>query len=185
MSQPAGGLHRAASTDMALQKEQKKQLTLAGILFSLAILFFILLGPSDREALQYFYDESEQKLFTAPADSIPPIKGINDDQFDGVRAIVIAPKGQCGDKSARRIAYLEKWSPQFKQHLEAAARAKANGQAVPNIVDRSQRKFHRFVRLEDSPQWYSLNTDQAAKIIAALRTKDAQGKFPEPCTPNN
>ncbi|MBO61529.1 MAG: hypothetical protein CMO63_06125 [Verrucomicrobiales bacterium] len=170
---------------MALQKEQKKQLTLAGILFSLAILFFILLGPSDREALQYFYDESEQKLFTAPADSIPPIKGINDDQFDGVRAIVIAPKGQCGDKSARRIAYLEKWSPQFKQHLEAAARAKANGQAVPNIVDRSQRKFHRFVRLEDSPQWYSLNTDQAAKIIAALRTKDAQGKFPEPCTPNN
>lgn len=170
---------------MALKKEQKKQLTLAGVLFGLAILFFFLFNRAAPEPMQYFYDESEQKLFTAPANSIPPIKGISDDQFDGVRAIVIAPEGLCGDKSARRIAYLEKWSPQFKQHLEAAARAKANGQAVPNIVDRSQRKLHRFVRREDSQQWYSLNTDQAANIIAVLRTKDAEGRFPTPCTPNN
>ena len=167
-----------------MRADERKKLTLAGVLFALAILFFVLFASPKREALQYFYDESEQQLFTARADSIPPIKGINDDQFDGVRAIVIAPEGQCGDKSARRIAYLEKWSPQFKQHLEAAKRAKAAGQSVPNIVDRSQRKFHRFVRREDSPQWYSLNTDQAAKIIAALRTKDAQGRIPKPCTPN-
>ena len=152
--------------------------------FALAILFFVLFSSPESEALQYFYDESEQKLFTAPVDSIPPIKGINDDQLDGVRAIVIAPKGQCGDESARRIAYLEKWSPQLKQQMEAAARAKADGLARPNIVDRSQRKFHRFVRREDSPQWHSFNTDEAAKIIAALRTKDAQGRIPEPCTPN-
>ena len=90
-------------------------------MFALAILFFVLFGPSERVALEYFYDESEQKLFTAPAGSIPPIKGINDDQLDGVRAIVIAPKGKRGDESAHRIAYLEKWSPQLKQHLEAAA----------------------------------------------------------------
>jgi len=167
-----------------MRADERKKLILAGVLFALAILFFVLLGPSNREALQYFYDESEQQLFTARADSIPPIKGINDDQFDGVRAIVIAPEGKCGDKSAHRIAYLEKWSPQFKQHLEAVARAKAHGQAMPNIVDRSQRQFHRFVRREDSAQWYSMNTDQAAKIVAALRTKDDQGRIPEPCTPN-
>jgi hypothetical protein len=169
---------------MPLQPSEKKQLTFAGVLFGLAILFFVLFGPSERVALEYFYDESEQKLFTAPAGSTPPIKGINDNQLDGVRAIVIAPKGKGSDESAHRIAYLEKWSPQLKQHMEAASKAKAAGLAVPNIVDRSQRKFHQFIRRADSPQWYTMNTDEAAKIMATLRTKDAQGKIPEICMPN-
>ena len=154
------------------------------MLFGLAILFFVLFGPSERVALEYFYDESEKELFTAPAGSTPPIKGINDNQLDGVRAIVIAPKGKSSDESAHRIAYLEKWSPQLKHHMEAASKAKAAGQTVPNIVDRSQRKFHQFVRRADSPQWYTMNTDEAAKIMATLRTKDAQGKIPEICMPN-
>ena len=166
-----------------MRADEKKKLTLAGVLFALAILFFVLFSSPESEALEYFYDESEQKLYTAPAGSIPPIKGTNDGQLDGVRAIVIAPKGQRNDESAHRIAYLEKWSPQLKQHMEAAAKAKAAGQAVPNVVDRSQRKFHQFVRREDSPQWYSLNTDEAAKIMAVLRTKDAKGNTPDICTP--
>jgi hypothetical protein len=29
-----------------------------------------------------------------------------------------------------------------------------------------------------------MNTDEAAKIMATLRTKDAQGKIPDICTPN-
>ncbi len=167
-----------------MQASEKKQLTLAGVLFALAILFFVLFSSPEREALEFFYDESEQKLFTAPIGSIPPIKGINDNQLDGVRAIVIAPKGQRDDESAHRIAYLEKWSPQLKQHMEAAAKAKAAGHSVPNVVDRSQRKFHQFIRRRDSPQWYTMNTDEAAKIMATLRTKDAQGKIPDICTPN-
>ena len=167
---------------MPLQADEKKKLTFAGVLFALAILFFVLFGSPEREALEYFYDESEQKLFTAPTGLIPPIKGINDDQLDGVRAIVIAPKGQCGDEWARRIGYLEKWSPLLKQQMEAAARAKAAGHAVPNFVGRSQRKFHQFVRRTDSPQWHNMNTDEAAKIMATLRTKDAQGKIPDICT---
>ena len=164
--------------------DPKKQLTLAGVLFGLAILFFVLFSSPEREALEYFYDESEQRLFTAPTGSIPPIKSPIDDQFDGVRAIVIAPKGRCDDESVRRIAYLEKWSPQLKQQMEAAERAKAAGHAVPNLEGRSQRKFHQFVRRTDSPQWYHMNTDEAAKIMATLRTKDAEGKIPEVCTPN-
>ena len=170
---------------MPLQADEKKKLTFAGVLFALAILFFVLFGSPEREALEYFYDESEQKLFTAPTGLISPIKGINDDQLDGVRAIVIAPKGQRGDKSAHRIAYLKKWSLQFKQHMEATAQAKAAGQTMPNVVDRSQRKFHEFVRRADSPEWYSLNTDEAAKIMAVVRTKDAQGEFPVICTPSH
>ena len=169
---------------MALKKDQKKQLTIAAVLFGLAILFFFLFNRAEPEPMQFFYDESEKKLFEASVDSIPPIKGINDDQLDGVRAIVIAPKGRTRDASARRIAYLEKWSPQLKQQLEAAAKAKEAGYAVPNVIDRSARNFHRFVRTVDSPKWHSMNTDQAARIIAVLRTKDSQGKLPEVCTPN-
>jgi hypothetical protein len=29
-----------------------------------------------------------------------------------------------------------------------------------------------------------MNTDEAAKIMATLRTKDDEGKIPEVCTPN-
>ena len=169
---------------MALKKEQKKQLTLAGVLFGLAIMFFFLFNRAAPEPMEFFYDESEEVLFEAPAGSIPPIRGINDNVVDGVRAIVIAPKGKSRDASARRIAYLEKWSPQLKQQLEAAAKAKEAGYAVPNVIDRSARNFHRFVRTVDTPKWHSMNTDQAARIIAVLRTKDSQGKLPEVCTPN-
>ena len=167
-----------------MQSAEKKKLTLAGVLFALAILFFVLFSSPEPEALEYFSDESEQKLYSAPTGSIPPIKGINDNQLDGVRAIVIAPKGKRSDKAAHRIAYLEKWSPQLKQQMEASIRAKAAGHAVPNVLDRSQRKFHQFVRREDSSQWYSLNTDEAAKIMAVLRTKDAKGNIPDICMPD-
>ncbi len=185
MSQLAGGLHLQAHTEMALQTFQKKQLSLAGFLFALSILFFVIFNSGEKEALDFYYDESEKKLFHAPASSIPPIRGINDEVNDGVRAIVIAPNGKSGDPSLRRIAYLFKWSPQLKEQREAAAKAKEAGMAVPNIIDRSQRNYHQFVRTVDSPEWHSLNTDQAAKIIAVLRTKDSQGKLPEVCKPNN
>lgn len=169
---------------MGLQKTQKKQLTLAGVLFALSILFYFLLNPEEQEAIEFFYDESEAQLFFAPAEAIPPIRGINDDVMDGVRAIVIAPEGKSRDASARRIAYLEKWSPQLKQQLEAAIKAQEAGIAVPNVIDRSMRNYHRFVRTTDSPKWYSLNTDEAARIIAVLRTKDSQGRLPEVCVPS-
>ena len=131
------------------------------MLFGLAIMFFFLFNRAAPEPMEFFYDESEEVLFEAPAGSIPPIRGINDNVVDGVRAIVIAPKGKSRDASARRIAYLEKWSSQLKQQLEAAAKAKEAGYSVPNVIDRSARNFHRFVRTVDSPKWHSMNTDQA------------------------
>lgn len=163
---------------------EKKKLRLALFLFALAGLFFFLFRDPVREPMEYFYDESEQTLFTAPVGSIPPIKGINDDKLDGVRAMVVAPKGKCRDESARRIAYLERWSPQLKQQMEAAARAKAEGRPIPNLLDRSMKKMHQFVRRVDSPRWHPFNTDAAAQIIAELRTKDSQGNIPDICTPN-
>ena len=50
---------------MALKKEQKKQLTLAGVLFGLAIMFFYLFNRAAPEPMEFFYDESEEVLFEA------------------------------------------------------------------------------------------------------------------------
>ena len=47
-----------------MRADEKKKLTLAGVLFALAILFFVLFSSPESEALEYFYDESEQKLYT-------------------------------------------------------------------------------------------------------------------------
>ena len=77
-SQLAGGQRQLVHIKMALQTFQKKQLSLAGLLFALSILFFFIFNSEELEALDFYYDESEKKLFHAPATSIPPIKGIND-----------------------------------------------------------------------------------------------------------
>src|SRR5688572_15309584 len=73
----------------------------------------------------YFYDLSKGKLFVRPQSSIPPIEGLDRGQFDGVRAVVISTNGNCSDKKARGIAYLEKYSPQLKQQMEAVQKAGA------------------------------------------------------------
>ena len=61
-------------------------------------------GVSERA---WFYDLSEKKLFVAQRGLVPPIRGINSSEEDGVRAVVVAPPGKCDDPAARRIAYLD------------------------------------------------------------------------------
>src|SRR2546427_3479791 len=67
----------------------------------------------------YFYDLSERKLFVAPRTPVPPIRGINNDEPDGMRAIVISTSGNPKDKASQKIAYLEKYAPELKQQFEA------------------------------------------------------------------
>ena len=117
-----------------------------------------------------FYDESEEVLFEAPAGSIPPIRGINDNVVDGVRAIVIAPKAK-PDASARRIAYLEKWSSQLE--TTARGRRKAKETALRRQTSSIVRNFHRFVRTVDSPKWHSTNTDQAADHCGVVNQRQS------------
>src|SRR5437773_12217107 len=65
----------------------------------------------------FFYDLSEKKLFAASRESLPPIRGLNGNEEDAVRAVVISTNGNSKDKAGRRIAYLEKYAPELKQHL--------------------------------------------------------------------
>src|SRR5438046_10045240 len=83
----------------------------------------------------YYYDLSKHALFTADANSIPPIKGIDNDEEDGVKAVVIADKPN--DRKSQRIAYLERYAPELKRDMEEA-RAKHSARSEERRVGKER-----------------------------------------------
>jgi hypothetical protein len=117
------------------------------------------------EPLAYFYDLSEGKLFVRPQSSIPPIEGLTKGQLDGVRAVVISTNGDCSDKKARGIAYLEKCSPQLKQQMEAVQKAGAAAGSLPLEIGRGEAGDHIFVRRLGEDKWYTRASPEGQKIM--------------------
>ena len=113
----------------------------------------------------YFYDLSEGKLFVRAQSSVPPIEGLNKGEFDGVRAVVISTNGNCADKKARGIAYLEKCSPQLKQQIEAVQKAGAAAGSLKLEIGRGEAGDHIFVRRLSEDKWYSKASPEGQKIM--------------------
>ena len=152
-----------------MRTEEKKKLGLAGALFALAATIIALRSGKDTVPQSWFYDESAEVLFAGPLNAIPPITGIDGPEEDGVRAVVVAPAGQCGKEDARESAYLEKFSPLLKRQMEATERAKATGEVVPELLDRSSATAHRFVRRLGDAEWASLRTQLGLEIVETWR----------------
>lgn len=152
-----------------MRTEEKKKLGLAGALFALAATIIVLRSGKETVPQSWFYDESAEALFAGPLNAIPPIAGIDGPEEDGVRAVVVAPAGQCGKEDAREIAYLEKFSPLLKRQMEATEQAKATGEVVPELLDRSSATAHRFVRRVEDEEWVSLRTQLGLEIVEAWR----------------
>jgi len=125
----------------------------------------------------FFYDLSQKKLFAASRELLPPIQGLDDTEEDAVRAIVIAPGSNPDDKSAREIAYLEKYAPELKQHLEKVRL----GQAEP--LQRNARDSYRFVKRVEDLQWFALNTPEGSKVLLEWNVAGPDGKYPVVCVP--
>lgn len=132
-------------------------------------------GPSEKA---WFYDLSEKKLFVAERGLVPPIRGVNDAQEDGVRAVVVAPPGKCDDASARRIVYLETNAPELKKSLDAARAA-----GVVPTVSRGQAQSLRLVRRVTDAEWVSLATPEGERIVSEWAVPGADGQSPAVCTP--
>lgn len=132
-------------------------------------------GNGDRV---YFYDLSAKKLFTVPRTTVPPIPGIEGPEMDGVRAVVISTNGNPKDPSARRVAYLEMYSPELKQQMEAA---QAGG--PPPAMGRAAAQDQRFVRRVDSPQWYPMSSPEAEQIVGEWLTAGPGGGPALICNP--
>jgi hypothetical protein len=125
----------------------------------------------------FFYDLSEKKLFAVSRDALPPIRGLNDAEEDAVRAIVIAPNGNPDDKAHRKIAYLEKYAPELKEHLAKVREGKSDP------LPRGARDSYRLVKRVDDSQWCTVNSPEGQKILAEWNVPGPDGKFPTVCVP--
>ncbi len=126
----------------------------------------------------YFYDESQRQLFVAGRDLIPPIPGRDGPEEDGVRAVVVSITGDPGDKASRRIAYLEKYSPDLKRQMESARDAGSSPE-----MGRGAAQQHRWVRRESESAWHPLSSPEGEQIVGEWVGLGVNGKTPVVCVP--
>lgn len=135
-------------------------LALAGTLFWR----FSAANAGDSEKA-FFYDLSERQLFVADRTAIPPIRGVNDAQTDGVRAVVVSTNGHPERKQTWRIAYLESNTPELKQDLESARAA-----GKPPTMGRGAVQQFRLVKRPDDREWVSMATPEGEQIVSEWTT---------------
>ena len=148
------------------------------LLAGAAFMFGRFIMQSDGVSEQtYFYDLSEKKLFATAREALPPIRGLNDDEEDAVRAVVVSPNANPKDEGSRKIAYLEKYAPEFKEQLEKVR----SGQTEP--LPRGSRNALRFVRRVDDTEWHAVSSPEGEKILTEWNVPGPDGKFPVVCSP--
>jgi hypothetical protein len=160
-----------------MDRRSKIQLASALALLATAAAISILHWRANAVGPQaYFYDLSKKELFVADASQIPPIRGIDNAEEDGVKAVVIAPNED--DKKQRRIAYLERYSPELKRDMEEA-RAK---HAEP-MIGREGAQAMRFVRRVSDKDWFPLISPEGQRIVSEWTAAGPNGLSPVVCTP--
>jgi len=125
----------------------------------------------------FFYDLSEKKLFTTSREALPPIRGLNNEEEDAVRAVVICTSGNPDNPADRRIAYLERYAPELKRSLEQVREGKA--EPLPSKI----RNGYRFVKRVDEDKWFAANTPEGEKILNGWNVAGPDGKQPVVCVP--
>ena len=163
-----------------MNKQTVAKVVVACVLLGLAAFFFVKLRPAggSRDEQAFFYDLSAQKLFVAARTSIAPIRGIDNAEMDGVRAIVITTSGDPKDKASQKVAYLEKYAPELKQVLEAVQAG--NAAAVPS---HQVRQGLTFVKRVSDAAWHPVNTPEGEKIMTEWQVPGPGGKVPAICSP--
>jgi hypothetical protein len=164
----------------AMNKSNLGKLSLALALLAGAAVCFVKLSPRDdgENDKGFFYDLAEQRLFVAPRTLIPPIPGLTGGALKGVRAVVISTNANPGDKASRKIAYLEKYSPELKEVLEAVRAGKTS--AVPS---HQERQAQIFVRRLNEAEWYAVKSPEGEKILTEWNVPGPDGKLPSVCSP--
>jgi hypothetical protein len=112
----------------------------------------------------WFYDQSSKKLYAAPRDLISP-DGKDDRR---VKAVVIGFQGLRNEPSQLKIAYLEKYSPEFKELLERAAAAHAaERQFKEQIPSQASSYFQNntFIKRSDETAWHAIRSPEARQIM--------------------
>ncbi len=155
----------------------KWQAASAAVLFTVAGYFFLDSWRQGQRGQQaFFYDLSKGELFVADARLIPPIRGIDGAEEDGVKAVVVAPKPE--DKKGRRIAYLERYSPELKKDMEDA---RARNSAP--MIGKSAAQAFRFVKREKDKDWVPMASPEGQQIVNEWTAPGPDGLSPVVCVP--
>ena len=142
------------------------------------LLFSRTLGRKDPGELGFFYDVSAKRIFTAPRDTPPPVRGVDGPEEDGFRAVVISSTGRPADRKTWKVAYLEKFSPELRQRMQTAQRTQGTLE-----MGRLESQTHRFVRLLEGSEWHALNTPEAETILNSWAQPGPDGVTPALCSP--
>ena len=147
-----------------------------------------LLKPEGEQGLKgWFYDESEKKLYEAGVHSVPPLDGIGGEKGDGVRALMVGCKGDCGDMSKMRIAYLEKYAPPLKKLFDDLRAARAKGEIYEGEMPAREGNFvyeNTLIRRVEDATWYTMASPEGKKIIDEWKGKLCEdGSRPRVCVP--
>jgi hypothetical protein len=121
----------------------------------------------------WFYDQSEQVLYVAPRDAIPPHKGIAGEAGDGVRAMVVICRADKDKPGQRRIAYLETHTPELKRILEDVRTARAAGRVYQGEIPSPDGEFSQkntLVRRPDETAWHDLASPEAQTITTEWKS---------------
>ncbi len=124
----------------------------------------------------FFYDLSKQKLFVGPRTAVPPIKGTDGPEEDGVRAVVISTNGLPNDKSSWMIAYLEMYSPELKRQMEEAQKM-----GTSPSMGRAVAQAHRLVRRLTDADWFSMSSPEGERIVTEWAQPGPNGVTPVVC----
>jgi hypothetical protein len=151
----------------------KLVLALAMLALAAVILWRYGRGREGVAEQAFFYDLSRQKLFLGPRTAVPPIRGIDGPEEDGVRAVVISTNGKPEDKASRTIAYLEMYSPELKRQMEHAQRTGTSPE-----MGRGLAQAHRFVRRLSDQDWFPLNSPEGERIVTEWARPGPNGITP-------
>ena len=127
----------------------------------------------------WFYDQQKKQLYAAPRNTIPP-------DGHGVRAIVVAFRGEENDPAKRRVAYLETYGQPLKEALERAKAARNSGKVKEAPPSRGSELFrtNNLVRLADETEWYVAGSPEGRRVMSAWRTwRAADGREAVVCLP--
>jgi hypothetical protein len=178
-------LSQSPTTNQRVNQKTTLTVGLAVVLIATAAFRFVAFLRERRQPAEnaYFYDLSARKIFIAPRTSVPPIRGIDNDEPDGMRAVVVSTSGNPKDKAGQKVAYLQKYAPELKQQIEAMQSAHEVSSASGSRISRGAAQSLTFVRRLSDETWYPVNSAEAEKIMAQWQVAGSEGTRPVVCVP--
>lgn len=134
----------------------------------------------ESEAQVWFFNQQKKQLYAAPRDTIPP-------DGHGVRAVVVAFRGEENEPKKRRIAYLETYGQPLKEALERAKSVRASGKALkepPPSRESELFQTNNLVRRVNEAEWHVAGSPEGRQVMGEWRAWRApDGREPVVCVP--